>query len=787
MRVPATADRVAPTARPIFRPDGSFVRMVGFDFETYLIAPGRLTPRAVCLSLWGIGTPPEYLSDVLSAPGMWFEQGAEVWSALLDRRHGCLALDLLLDDDCDEHDDEPILLIAQNAPFDCGVYVSNVEAMSAARTWADDPYDALARVFRAYDDGRIVDPSIREKLIELAHGTMPRKPRRGWYSLSGMVGRRFPGTNLETDKKADRCSKCEGKGKLKTQVPKANGVGTKTKLVPCGACASTGEGVLPWRMRFAELDGTAPEDFPPKARTYGVEDSQWAVLLVADQAGMPGTADCTIEGDPVVNADGSVVDDHPQTWADFALHLCAVHGMRTGYAEAVKFAADTETAVAEGQAIGVEHGFVRPGGSKIMKALGARVEAAYVAQGLAVPRTEKGAVKTDKTTIDGSADPVLLAWGESGEARTNSSKYVRFVFRGTAQAMTSRPNVLKRTGRTSWSEPPLHQPPKHGLFRECFEPRPGRVFCSVDWTAAELVALAQINHWLGHGSIMREQINAGSDLHSYFGSEIMGIPVDEFLLRRAQGDPDVADARHAAKQGNFGFGGGMGPDKFVATCLKNGVVLGTKTMSPREHAVALKATWLAAFPEMRAYFKRFSRLAGRSESGFTYRQFVSGRQRGDLSYTDGCNTGFQGLVADALKLAMILNARACYLRDGGVVAGLVEREHAFDGSRVIVEGPIFTGERSPLYGSRPVLSLHDETINELLRAKMHEAALAQTEIMRLALRYHCPDVQYPGDAADPTDERPSPCEPALSERWYKAAEPVWRDGSLVPWKRPESP
>jgi hypothetical protein len=66
--------------------------------------------------------------------------------------------------------------------------------------------------------------------------------------------------------------------------------------------------------------------------------------------------------------------------------------------------------------------------------------------------------------------------------------------------------------------------------------------------------------------------------------------------------------------------------------------------------------------------------------------------------------------------------------------------------------------------------VHDEFLFELLEARAHEAAFEAVRIMKAAGRRWMPDC-------------PPGCEPALMERWYKDAEPVYdENGRLSVWR-----
>jgi DNA polymerase I-like protein with 3'-5' exonuclease and polymerase domains len=65
--------------------------------------------------------------------------------------------------------------------------------------------------------------------------------------------------------------------------------------------------------------------------------------------------------------------------------------------------------------------------------------------------------------------------------------------------------------------------------------------------------------------------------------------------------------------------------------------------------------------------------------------------------------------------------------------------------------------------------VHDEIIAEVPEDRAHEAAHRIAEVMVETMNLYTPDV-------------PARAEPALMRRWYKAADPVYVDGRLVPWE-----
>lgn len=187
------------------------------------------------------------------------------------------------------------------------------------------------------------------------------------------------------------------------------------------------------------------------------------------------------------------------------------------------------------------------------------------------------------------------------------------------------------------------------------------------------------------------------------------------------------------RQCNFGFPGGAGFARFRDYARQSYGV----DISP-ERAKELKDYWRAAWPESRLYADWMG--AQDMHAPFQLEHAFVGRFRGGLGYTDGSNTLFQGLAADCAKNAGFLIAKACYADSSSV-----------------------------LYGSRPVLFVHDEFVLEVDDDQYaHERAIELARLMKEGADVYLPDV-------------PSKVEPMLCRRWSKRAKPVWENGRLVPW------
>lgn len=187
---------------------------------------------------------------------------------------------------------------------------------------------------------------------------------------------------------------------------------------------------------------------------------------------------------------------------------------------------------------------------------------------------------------------------------------------------------IMNTGRTSCSKPNIQQLPRAPGVRELFIPAKGHVFFDIDYSQLELCTLAQTTLHLYGYSKMAELINQGVDLHKYYASVLLGKSIEEV----------TKEERQYAKAANFGFPGGLGIDKFIEYAEKS---YGIKGLT-RGVAEDMKKAWFTAFPELKQYMK--------DERGEAWT--ITGRLRADTTYCAEKNTPFQGLGADAAKLAL---------------------------------------------------------------------------------------------------------------------------------------
>lgn len=605
----------------------------------------------------------------------WWRSVDDGWEAVFTARHTRYIFANL-------SADQDVVLVAHNLAFDLGVLIKK------ERQFIPD-------VFAMMEQGRLRDTLIREKLLNIAFGALdfhPKTKKKTRYRLMDLVLRYFR-TDISASKGGDS-----------------------------------------WRLRYNELDFVPIQEWPIEALVYSAQDSTWARRIFESQTERPTPVNVGTNTYQL-HSDNLIVNELEQTATAFALHLMACRGVVTDPVAVGNFRVAVMDKVDRARGVAQDLGFLRFDGTKNMKVLRGLVAEAY---GNKAPTTEKGAIKTDRKTLQKSGHPDLVRYAKDLNAEKLLTTYLPILEAGTRSPICSRPNALVRTGRTSWKGPNLQNPPRKSGFRACFVPQEGNVFCSVDYSSIELRAFAQVQlEWYGK-SKLAEAFQRGVDPHLQFGASL--IDMDLELAKEALKDEDhaehrqVKEARQFAKIANFGFPGGLAAQTFVEYCNNYGKQV--DIIRARE----LRKAWLDEWEETRQYFEDVGRM---TKVHSTIVQLKSGRIRGDVTYTSACNSFFQGLTADGIKYATWELCKKCYCFE------------------------------KPFEGVYPWVLIHDEIIAEGPEETAHLWGPAMAELMVKTMQEYIPDVPIEADAA-------------LMRRWHKDAAAVYDDaGKLVVWESPD--
>lgn len=724
------------------------------DLESHLIAPGRLAPTPVIGSMAVVGGPAHLVRvDDIRAR----------WPKVVRTSE---------------------MLVGANIAFDFGILAAHELV-------------GLNEIFRAYAENRVYDVQLAQALDGIANGCLFKEPSTG-HPLQGAGGKRARYS-------LDTCVRLT----LGRDNAKENDF---------------------YRMRYAVLAELPVEEWPEEARQYPRDDADNTLAVALGHIGETPRMAMPTEGPwgTRVTAPLQNLGNLPlQVRAAWALHLASLWGIRTDPVRVAalreKVDADFAVAVKAGQ----DAGFLREDGTEMQAAVKKTVAAAYGATGSCVrcsgtgkvlgaetksgkrnpvvckgsdggcdgtsydlatapslPRTDLGAIRADRDTLEESGDDVLAGYGHITEIEKHRSTYLPALEAATIFPRSPRPNVLVDTGRTSYDGIDQTFPRKGGL-REAHVPREGWVYSSIDYAALELCTLGQVLVDIFGSSSIADAINASRDpgiLHTALAARMIGTDTEDLAARIKAGDPQAKAFRQAAKAANFGFPGGMGAATFVLAKRKgiegetkspdhradadgrtlSGVIysglrlcilmtgaMRCGTEKVREHkgreipptcaaclacATDLREQWLRQWPEMKRYFDHVSTVADSGEMV----QHRSGRRRAGIDFSSCANGYFQGLAADGAKHALWLVSKECY-----------------------------TDPRSAMFGARPVFFAHDEIFSEIPEVIAHRAAPRMAEVMVSAMREWVPDVWIAA-------------EPALMRRWSKEAGPVYVDGRLVP-------
>lgn len=484
--------------------------------------------------------------------------------------------------------------------------------------------DLMPLVFETYEQDRVTDTMLREKLVDIAEGNFVEGRT---YSLEDLA------------------------------------------RIRCGIQLQKGE----WQLRFAELKPYPVEQWPEDARRYVISDVVSTLAVYREQE-----KSVHWFADQYRQARAAFAFE---LMSVYGLHTDPDAVARYRDKLETKYVKLAEELVAQGLMRRESHkkkatGLVETKLVRTMKVVQSRVEAAYTRAGKRAPTTPTGRVCTDADTCEYSGDEVLKHYADLSSTSTLLSTYVPLLERAAHTPLHPRFDTLLATGRTSSSPNVQNLPTEEGV-RECFVPRPGYVYIVSDYAGIELRTWAQICYSLFGESKMLEALNAGVDPHTQLAALILGIPYEQAIAEyKADRKGRVYLPRQASKAGNFGYPGGAGYERWKAYARSNyGVDVPLEDPDPNViTAKRVKQFWREAWPESWLYADWCTAQceAGPGGLGMIEQAFV-GRFRGGLRYPELSNTLFQGLASDIAKSAHYSVTRACY----------VERASPLYGSRIV--------------------------------------------------------------------------------------------------------
>lgn len=726
-----------------YKTSNSKINYVGFDVESYLIV-NNTVPETVCMSFYDVRRK--------EAPGY-----------LLKTIDGVKHLAELLMDDS-------VHLIAHNAFFD--FVTSSVLSPQL-----------FALIFRAYDQGRIHCTKLREMLLlvgghdnygEVRNVTQGTIAPVSGVSLAGCIWNYF------------------GKDVTASKV-RTSGAGSKPNDI--------------WRLRYNELHNVPLDEWPIEATNYAIEDAYYALgvflaqHIKAERISRPimdahdGTGTiiddasrqaCVefcfmymsfktgvkINQDKIQDANDAIMAEHSKLVnriADFGFYQ-AVKKHKRGYKTVknnVKAAFERAYTVLQYTEPSIyTETSLNKGTPDISTAKGPRDNLLrMIDNAIDRKRTPTTRIPLTDNLLDELQilSDALRTFAEAESLWKEANTFIKGLKRSRlSKDERIRYNLhgLVATGRSSSADPNMQNLPRGGAVRACIEPSDGHVFIINDYSNAEMRSLAEVN-WNEQNGVSSLAIeyrkDAHFDPHLFAAYQMLNIELGSNMTFD-DAKAIYADKKHTqyklmkkyrtlAKILNFGLAGGLSHVSFVDYAR------GYKVYLTIGESKKLCDMWKQVWSEMAVYFNRRSQLFNEdpitgerntTESERTYLFKGSNRARYLRKYTVSCNTPFQGISADGAKEAVVRAFKECYFM-----------------------------KKSPLYGCKPVMFIHDEIVLECPydpenHKKASDAALRLSKVMEVCMEKYTPNI-------------PAIAEPTLSTHWTKDAESDIINGVVELW------
>jgi len=502
---------------------------------------------------------------------------------------------------------------------------------------------------------------------------------------------------------------------------------------------------------YSRVEGLPYEEWPDAYREYLCGDVEYLPRLYADQQAVSEVRVVRPWGTQVV---GALKPSKRRACFHFCLHLASVWGVRVDLNAVSRLRQELESSLNDAADALVEAGFAeRLTGRALERAiefgkLPIRTTKKLLQEEVErsldlIPDlyTDKGNLKTSRDVLVRCENDAVVAWAEAGAQRTLLSTFIpalessRFSNRRDYGILHTNFFPYSETGRVSAGRPNLLNVARDGGVRECLVARPGCCFIDIDYEGNEMRVLAQVLlDMLGQSrlaSFYRE--DPSFDPHSYMAARQLGLEYREGLSLKKEGNSEFKKTRQIMKCVNFGFPGGMSARTFVEFCK------GYKVRVTVQEAERLKTFFFQQFPEIKTYLYHIGRFCDLSPDGGVGYLHRTGMVSGGRQYCQLANFHFQSLAAEGALTAFAITTQRAY-----------------------------SDASSALYGTRPILFVHDEILLEAPLHKAHDAAMELKSVMENAMMLFTPDI-------------PALAEVACSLRWTKGAyERYDSHGKLIP-------
>ncbi len=447
------------------------------------------------------------------------------------------------------------------------------------------------------------------------------------------------------------------------------------------------------------------DEIPEPHRTYALEDLQVGKLYQRQRARFARVPAAALER---------------LTLRQFCLQLMSVWGMTTEPGAVDKLEQDAMRALGEIRPLALQWGFIRPEGTRNMKVIKAEVEASY---GAACPRTPTGQPQTGEQILDAAESPKLQTFAEYAtllktlandvpNLRASGTGWISTRY-GIADTLRTTSSGDKKGARSGLMA--MQNLKQFGGVRETIRPRPGCSFYNVDASGLELCSLAQLCvSRLGRSGMARAIAAAGAPgiIHTRVGAQMAKQTEAQFAARLKAKDPVATLIRTRAKNGVFGYMGGLGAATYVDYIAKASK---GKVKITLEEAKQIKHDLFAAVPDIEAWLKY---ACEENSTGTFDCEIGYGITRAGIWYAASRNNPFQSLAAEAMSETLVDVVESCYI-----------------------------GE---LRGARACLFVHDELLFETPAGTEHDFEATFLRLAKTATDRTMPDVPviWEGEATD---------------------------------------